>query len=191
MIIVFEGIDGSGKDTQARYLSKSLNALVKSYPDRKGLFGDLFNRVLGGKVHITGDFLFPMFLMDMYKDRNLLREYKSSNSRHLILVRYFYSTLAYQGAQGFDYDEGKSVINAFDLVDPDYVFILDVPPKTALERSHRDKREIFEKVDFLEKVRLNYKKIYEDRFRAERFYWVDTSYPKQEIANHILSLLDF
>ncbi len=191
MLIVLEGIDGSGKDTQARYLSKSINAIIKSYPDRNGLFGDLFNRVLGGKVHISGDFLFPMFLMDMYKDRQLLREYKSSPSKHLILVRYFYSTLAYQGAQGFDYDEGKRVIDAFDLVDPDYVFILDVLPKIALERSHRSTREIFEKVEFLEKVRSNYRRIYEDKFRSSKFYWIDTTYPKQEIANHILSLLDF
>ncbi len=192
MLIVFEGIDGAGKDTQARFVSQSLNALIKSYPDRGGLFGDLFNRVLSGSVELDGEQLFPMFLMDMYKDKSILQRYKSNSSNHMILVRYAYSTIAYQCTQGFDYERGKSIVEKFGIIKPDYVFYLDIDPKEGLERSHRASREIFEKVDFLEKVRELYKKLYEENFFVEhRAYWIETSYPKREISNHILSLLDF
>ncbi|MGB9635447.1 MAG: dTMP kinase [Candidatus Micrarchaeia archaeon] len=189
MIVVFEGIDGCGKGTQIQLLSKIMKYERKNYPDRKGVFGELFNRVLKGSTgeFFDGETLFTMFLMDMLKDRNLLQKYKKDEKSVILLDRYAHSTLAYQSAQGVDYDRGKRIIEHFGLVKPDIVIILDITPEESMERIKGE--EIFENAEFLEKVRENYKRIYSDKFFAERMYWVSGIRYPDEINREIVDIL--
>jgi len=74
--------------------------------------------------------------------------------RTVILDRYYYSTLAYQGARGLPLQEIRRRHRRFAIV-PDLVLILDVPVSTGLRRI-KDRPIIyghFEEKEYLKKVR--------------------------------------
>lgn len=190
MIIVLEGIDGCGKGTQAGMLCDAIGCGRKRYPDRKGVFGGLFNRILkdGGGLGLTGESLFPMFLMDMYKDREMLAGFAGDRKRHIVVDRYAHSTLAYQSAQGFDYTKGKGIIERFGIAKPDLVMVLDLPAEESLKRIRPS--EIFEKKEFLGKVRENYLRVCEEGFFAGRIVRVDGGKGIDEVHDAIMGLIE-
>ncbi|MCX8206111.1 MAG: dTMP kinase [Candidatus Micrarchaeota archaeon] len=187
MIIAFEGIDGCGKGTQIEIVRKRLNCARKNYPDREGVFGGIFNSVLKGKAEfaLDGPQLFLMFLMDMVKDSKLLERFKGNPDEHIVLDRYCHSTLAYQCAQGVDYELGKRIIEGFGLIKPDFVVIIDVPAEVSIKRLGGGEKEIFENEEFLEKVRANYLAISSESFFAERMATVSGEGTVEEVAKRI------
>ncbi len=186
MLIVFEGIDGGGKGTQIDLLCKRLECRKQTYPDRVGIFGEIFNKVLKGKmgVEMSGAELFPMFLMDMLKDKRMFETYKGSKEKHIVVDRYCHSTLAYQSAQGADYERGRKIIEGFGLVRPDIVVLLDITPEESMRRIPQE-REIFEREEFLTKVRENYMRIWKDGFFAERIVIIDGMGTVEEVSRRI------
>lgn len=73
----------------------------------------------------------------------------------VILDRYFYSTIAYQGARGADVASLIEQMTAFAPV-PDIVFLIDVLPAVAIARIAKTRGDIpneFEKQESLERVR--------------------------------------
>jgi len=74
------------------------------------------------------------------------------DGKDIVMDRYYYSTMAYQGARGMDIGKIRKM-NDFAPV-PDIVIILDIEPETAWERiSRRGNDNYFEKLDYLGKVR--------------------------------------
>ena len=72
--------------------------------------------------------------------------------KDIVMDRYYYSTMAYQGARGMDIEEIRRM-NDFAPV-PDLAIILDIDPEIAGERiSQRGKGDYFEDLDYLRKVR--------------------------------------
>lgn len=191
MIIVFEGIDGCGKGTQIELLRQRINCARKNYPDREGVFGEIFNNVLKGRAGfvLEGPQLFPMFLMDMVKDNKILEKFKGNTDEHIVLDRYCHSTLAYQSAQGFDYELGKRIIGGFGVIKPDFVIIIDVPAEVGIKRLGGGEKEIFEKEEFLEKVRANYLAISAEAFFAEKMVTVSGEGTVDEVAKRIMMVL--
>ncbi|MCK9626817.1 MAG: dTMP kinase [Bacteroidales bacterium] len=191
MIIVFEGLDGSGKGTQIKMLKDKLKCSVQNYPDRTGIYGYLFEKILKKKINVdmSGYELLPMFLMDMIKDKSKLEKYKGSETNHIILDRYAHSTLAYQTAQGIIYEKGKAMIEEFELIEPDILFVLDVDPSVCISRIEGEK-ELFEKEEFLKKVRKNYIKIYEECFFADVVVSIDGQQDLETVHSTILAILN-
>lgn len=190
MIISIEGIDGSGKGTQIDMLANRMKFQRKRYPDRDGVFGELFVNVLKKKVNfeLGGESLFPMFLMDMLKDRDELKEYKGNGGKHVVVDRYVHSTLAYQCAQGFDYEKGKRVIEGFGLPKPDVAVIIDIDPDESIRRL-KGGTELFERVYFLKKVRENYMRVFKDRFFAGRMHMVDGAGTPKDVHMAIVAAI--
>jgi dTMP kinase len=74
------------------------------------------------------------------------------DGKDMVMDRYYYSTIAYQGARGMDIEEIRKM-NDFAPV-PDIAIILDIDPETAVERiNRRGKGNYFERIDYLRKVR--------------------------------------
>jgi dTMP kinase len=73
----------------------------------------------------------------------------------IVMDRYYYSNMAYQGALGLDMEKIRSENEKF-APRPDIVIILDAPPKTGLDRIRNKRKEelnYFETLEYQEKVR--------------------------------------
>ena len=72
----------------------------------------------------------------------------------VVCDRYYYSTIAFQGAQGMDI---KDLINKNKKFrKPDIAFILDAEPSLALRRIEYREKEKFEKLKFMKKIQENF-----------------------------------
>ncbi|WP_411846557.1 dTMP kinase [Roseibacillus persicicus] len=136
MLIVFEGIDGTGKSTQVRLLAEALEArglsVVTSREPTDGPFGKkLRESMIEGRLSPEEE------LQLFYDDRRDHVEHlilpALEAGKVVILDRYYFSTMAYQGARGFDPTKIREENEGFAPV-PDHVFLLEIPVATALER---------------------------------------------------------
>jgi len=185
ILIVFEGIDGSGKSTQAEILLERLqeedfDAVYFREPS-KGKWGRKIK-----KKALHPDSLSPAEELDLFqKDRreNVEKNLKPAlkKKRIVILDRYYYSTIAYQGAKGIDEKLIRRMNEEF-VVEPDLVFIFDIDPKKGLERieNRKKKDKLFEREDYLVKVREIFRS-----FKGEKFVHIDALKSKEEISKEI------
>ncbi len=156
MLIAIEGIDGSGKTTIAKFLENELKKL--GYP--VVLLKEPTDSEWGRKIResydsrLKPDEELELFLKDREYDvrENILPSLKQG--KIVIMDRYYLSTIAYQGALGFD-PENLREINEKIAPKPDLVFILDIPPEKAILRVKRrgDEPNDFERIEYLKKVR--------------------------------------
>jgi dTMP kinase len=158
LLIVFEGIDGCGKSTQAEILSKKLQrkgiAVLTLREPSSGNWGTKIRELAREKGSISAKKELELFLKDRKENisQNILPALKSG--KIVILDRYYYSTLAYQGAKGIPLEEIRARHRNF-LVKPDICFLLDIPVSLGLRRI-KDRPVIyhlFEDRDYLKKVR--------------------------------------
>ena len=164
MIIAIEGIDGSGKTTIANFLKKELERLGYKVELLKEPGDSVWGKKLKNSLRkrLPPDEELKLFILDRkYNvEKFILPALKSG--RVVILDRYYYSTLAYQGALGFDINSIKKQNESF-APKPDLVIILDVDPSKATTRIKK-KRELneFERIDYLNKVRKLFLSIKDD-----------------------------
>ncbi|HDJ22747.1 MAG TPA: dTMP kinase, partial [Candidatus Aminicenantes bacterium] len=157
LLIVFEGIDGAGKSTQIKLVADLLKS--QGYPvvcfqePTQGKWGQLIRQKAVEAGSLSSAEELELFLRDRQENVELnllpaLRERKI-----VLLDRYYFSTMAYQGARGLNVDEIKRKNEAF-APRPDLVFILLVEPKLSLQRiTSRQRKEIlFEEESYLTKV---------------------------------------
>ncbi|MHB8055093.1 MAG: dTMP kinase [Candidatus Aminicenantales bacterium] len=186
-LIVFEGIDGAGKSTQARMLRRKLRArglaAVSFREPTRGRFG----QELRAKAKTAGS-LTPEEELDLFvKDRreNVARNIRPAlrAGQIVILDRYYFSTIAYQGAKGLDPGRIRAINERF-APKPDLVFLLDLGASTGLSRiTGRKTRDLlFERESYLRRVRRLFR-----AFRGPRFVHLDGRRDKRELGREILA----
>jgi dTMP kinase len=138
------------------------------------------------KMAKTAGSLRPEEELDLFvKDRreNVKRNIEPALARKkvVILDRYYFSTIAYQGAKGISPGYIRRLNEKF-AVKPDLVFILDIDAGGGLSRIQSRKRKdlLFERERYLRRVR----KIF-GGFRGRRFVHLDAARPKEELAEEI------
>jgi dTMP kinase len=94
------------------------------------------------------------FLLDRKEHVENLILPSLKDDKVVILDRYYFSTMAYQGCRGFDPAEIRRRNEEF-APRPDHLFVLDIDVGTALQRiGHRgDTANHFEKTDSLQRCR--------------------------------------
>jgi dTMP kinase len=182
VLIVFEGIDGSGKTTQAEILLKKLlnmglTAVYFREPSL-GKWGREIKEKAAREDSVTPDEELDLFQKDRREnvEKNLIPAL--NEKKVVILDRYYFSTMSYQGAKGIDPHEIRRMNEEF-AVKPDIVFILDVDPREGLERivDRAQKDELFEREDYLVRVRDLFKSI-----EGSNIMHIDGSLSMEEIA---------
>jgi len=188
--ICIEGIDASGKTTQARRLvrnlrRKGIDAVYTTEPSI-GKIGRLIRHyVLDRKRRVPIAVEALLFAADRVE--HVETEVKSALEKGKVVVcdRYVYSTLAYQGAAGLDL-KWIELINRFALV-PDLALFLDIPPEIVVQRLKR-KKTVMETPENQQRVREVYMKMVKDN----RLILVNGNRPVADVANNVLALvLDF
>lgn len=135
-LIVIEGIDGTGKSTQATMLAEHLRVqgheVVQSFEPTNGPWGSqLRASATTGRLSIDDEL--ELFLKDRQQHVDELILPTIQRGGIVVLDRYYFSTMAYQGARGIDPIAIRNTNEAFAPV-PDVLLILDLPVDAALKR---------------------------------------------------------
>lgn len=194
MFVSFEGIDGSGKSTQARLLEATLRAegreVVATREPGGTALGERIRDVLLGDAHVAP--WAEVALFAAARAQLVDEVVKPALARGAVVVcdRFLDSSLAYQGAAR---SLGVDEVLAFNLpglagVVPDRTFLLAVPIEDALRREHGQPDRIErEGRAFLERVEGAYREI--AAMFPERIAVVDGTGSPAEIAARISELV--
>ena len=199
MFITFEGIEGSGKSTQAilveEYLSaKGLKVNLTREPGW-GKLGELIRNVLLDDREITLD---PFAELCLFcTDRvNHVKGYikpKLDNGEIVICDRYHDSTLVYQG---IGRDNERDLVAAMVMksslgVIPDITFLLDLPVDCGLQRIRARKNKTkfdSESVAFHKRVRDGFLELCKQQ--PQRIKLINADRQVEIIAEEIKSVID-
>lgn len=188
LFIVFEGVEGSGKSTQARALRQRLASagisVLSTHEPGGTPTGEQVRQWLKGQHPITP--LAELFLFSAA--RALLVEQvvrpALQAGQTVLCDRYIYSTLAYQGyGRGLDMEAIHQVnrLATCGLL-PDLVVLLDLPPDAGLARKSSRALDRFEQEqqDFHRRVRQGYLEL--SRQEPGRWLVLDASRPREAVA---------
>jgi dTMP kinase len=182
ILVVIEGIDGAGKSTQARRLLRKLRAqrfeAVYFREPTRGKWGKKIKELAKRPDSLSPEEELDLFVKDRQENvwKNLRPAVEAG--KVVILDRYYFSTIAYQGAKGINPARIRRMNEKF-AVKPDLVFILDINAAAGLKRIHHRKKKdlLFERERYLAGVR----RIFQS-FRGRKFVHLDASLTPGEIA---------
>lgn len=196
LLITFEGIDKSGKETQSKRLSDYLSSkeipnLRFSYPDYSSATGRFIRDYLSGNTDFDVNTQVLFYAADIVKDTPSIMTMLLNC--HVICDRYFFgSTIAYQSAKGFSIKKLLGLAELFQIPKPDYTFLLDISPETSSKRKGKmidaDRHE--KDLQLLARVREQFLTLHhEEKLFARQSYLIDGERSSDEIFSEILSHL--
>lgn len=188
-LIVIEGIDGSGKSTCAKNLTEKLNSInIKTIytfePTHSHYGAKLRDGMLSEDLDAEEELL--LFVKDRKEHIEYMIKPALEEGYFIILDRYFYSSIAYQGAKGIDINRIINMHKGF-IIKPDIVFIFHLPIDIALNRiiSKRGIADRFENETYLKKV----DKIFHS-FNEPFIYHIDTDKDIKIINDELFNILE-
>ena len=187
MLIAFEGLDQSGKETQARRLRDRLRAAqhkarVVSFPDYGTSIGEEIARALQGEREYGPDVMQLLYVANRHERKPDIDRWRLAGIT-LLFDRYVASSIAYGEAQGLDREWLQDMQKY--LPRPDLTIFLDIAPEIALERKATG-RDRYERDYALQVgVRESYLR------QAEDPTWrrVDGERPAAQIADDVAELI--
>lgn len=193
--IVIEGLDGAGTTTQMHLIAKRLEEEGKkvfiTHEPTDNPIGRIVRDVLQKKIKTTPEALALLFSAD--RDDHLFNEEYGllkmiEDGCYIITDRYKYSSIAYQGAEcNLEYIEA---INS-RFPHPSHLIFVDTSPESCMKRIERRgcEKELFERLEFLKKVRENYLKQFSSLPESVNFLYVDGEKSIEEVEEEIWTWL--
>ena len=192
MLIVFEGIDGSGKNTQILMLQKFLRQhkvkwKLHKYPTKKAKEALAH---LSGSAEVAPERLADVFANDILEEKEKI-DSEIEAGFVVICDRYPHSTLAYQGAR-MEFDSLAARLEEKGATVPDIVVLLDLAGKDGAKRKARQKEpDRFEKdVKFLGEVGENYRRMERECFLAFKYVVIDASQPAGRVFSEVITAIE-
>lgn len=201
LFIVFEGGEGTGKTTAIESIydwiqEKDLKCIKTREPGGIKISEEI-RQVILDKDNTKMDGRTEALLYAAARRQHLVEKVIPALSEGYVVLcdRFIDSSLAYQGfARGLGIDEVMS-INKFAIGEymPDLSILFDLEPKIGLERiSTSGEREInrldLEKIDFHEKVREGYNKVYKEN--RDRIVKINAAQSKEGVLKEIKKILE-
>jgi dTMP kinase len=184
-LIAFEGLDQSGKQTQAELLRDHLKqegrkARLVSFPDYGTSIGEEIARALAGEREYGPDVMQLLYVANRYERRDDLIRWLDGG---LILVcdRYAASSIAYGEAQGLD-PAWLADIQKY-LPPPALTIMLDIAPDTAVTRKAVDRDRYERDLAMQARVRESYRR----QARENDWIVLDGERSRDAIAIDVLS----
>ena len=187
-LIVFEGLDQSGKETQAQELRERLRGLghrvrLMSFPDYGTSIGEEIARALQGERDYGPDVMQLLFIANRY-ERKPAMEHWMEGGLILVCDRYRASSIAYGEAQGLDAN-WLTDMQQF-LPQPELTILLDISPDAALTRKAVGRDRYERDLQLLERVRESYRR----QATQAGWYVVDGEQPKPAVSAAVTQIID-
>jgi dTMP kinase len=190
-IITLEGIDKSGKTTQAQMLSsylqkeKDLRTAHFDFPDYQTDVGKLIYKYLNySEMPPNPEVLHLLYAANRYEIRDMIN-FHIKEGYVVIMNRYYQSNIVYGYVNGLDI-EWLSTLDK-NMPRSDLTIILDVPVQVMGKRSTSTGANRFEQTkEFIEKVREIFLAL------AEREKWkvIDADRSKEDIHQDIIKIVE-
>jgi dTMP kinase len=184
-LIAFEGLDQSGKQTQAELLRDRLKldghkSRLVSFPDYATSIGEEIARALQGEREYGPDVMQLLYVANRYERKADLQRWLDGG---LILVcdRYTASSVAYGEAQGLD-APWLLAIQKF-LPPASVTILLDIAPETAAQRKSVDRDRYERDLAMLARVRESYHR----QAAADAWVRLDGERPKDQVAEDVFA----
>lgn len=190
LFIVFEGIDGTGKSSQCKLLNQTLSELGYDVHLDKEPSDHKYGAILRQSA-TTGRLSPEQELEYFHLDRKMhveeLIQPAKESGEVVILDRYYFSTMAYQGQRGFNPEQLRAQNEAF-APKPDLLFILDLPAEISLERigGRGDEANAFEGKESLQYCREIFLGVSEEPFA----HVIDSRQTIEEVHQEILTIVN-
>jgi len=196
MFIVFEGLEGAGKEAISKwcksYLKKKGKTVVLvAYPDREGFCSKIIDKILTSKVKVPLKSKFLTFLADIAKDQDQIEEW-INGGKTVIADRYYFSTIAYQQ---MDVEDSIKILSGLKLIKPNIVFYLNITPDISIERTKNERKHFSRYAS--DKERLLHAKLKYDLMLEKNVLskWINVDATKpldattEEVKRHLDKLL--
>ena len=184
--ICVEGLDGSGKTTQAKLLAKKLGksytAVYTAEPSQGKIGTFIRKHCLYAEKRLSSIIEALLFAADRIEHVETEVLPALHQGKLVISDRYLYSSIAYQGAAGLSL-EWIERINKHALR-PDLAVFIDVAPKTAIQRLKSNK-SLMENFGTQQKVRKIYLQFVEKGLLTR----INGDQPKNEVAKELYAVV--
>jgi dTMP kinase len=185
-LIVFEGLDQSGKETQARLLQEALErqgrqVVLLTFPCYQTTIAREIERALHGTREYPPDVLQLLYIANRYEYRERIEAWLAAG-QIVVCDRYLASSVAYGEAQGVDPRWLESMQS--QLPQPDLTLLLDIAPASALARKAVDRDRFERDLALLARVRESYLR----QSSAAGWRRIDGERPVPEVAADVASI---
>jgi dTMP kinase len=186
-LIAFEGLDQSGKQTQAERLAAAFREQgdaveLLSFPDYDTAIGSEIGRALRGEHEYAPDAMQLLYIANRYEYRPRVESALESGGV-IVCDRYLASSIAYGEAQGLD-REWLTSIQRY-LPQPTLTLLLDIPPEASLERKKTARDRYERDLALLGRVRGSYLR----QATADGWHVIDGRLPKDAVTAAVTQAL--
>ena len=184
LLVAFEGLDQSGKQTQAESLrgfvrEQGRECHLLSFPDYDSAIGSEISKALHGGREYAADTLQLLYVANRYEKRIMIETLLAAGTT-IVCDRYVASSIAYGEAQGLDAGWLHDVQRFLPVAD--LTMVLDIAPETAVQRKSANRDRYERDLALLSRVRKSYLR------QGTQVGWrvLDGERPKAEVARDVI-----
>ncbi len=188
LLVVFEGLDQSGKQTQAERLKADVErrgrtCVLLDFPSYETHIGREIGAGLQGEREYGPDVMQLLYVANRYEKKPQIDTLLASGAV-VICDRYLASSVAYGEAQGLDPAWLREIQRY--LPQPDLTILLDIAPETAAGRKTQNRDRYERDLAMLSRVRESYR-AQASAGQSSGWITVDGDRPKEAVAADILT----
>jgi dTMP kinase len=187
-LIAFEGLDQSGKQTQAHRLQQALEGdgltvVSFDFPDYRTPIGQEIGAALKGRRAFPPDCLQLLYVANRCEHRPAI-EAALAAGQWVVCDRYLASSIAYGEAHGLD-PEWLLLIQRV-LPPPDLTLLLDIGPDEAAQRKQHQRDAFEQDLGLLARVRASYLR---QAASSPGWHVVDAARNRDDVTRDVLTIV--
>jgi dTMP kinase len=184
-LVAFEGLDQSGKQTQAERLLEAFRAAghraeFLTFPEYTTAIGEEIDRALQGGRDYQADTLQLLYIANRFEFKPKIEAWLEAGTM-VVCDRYLASSIAYGEAQGVD-AAWLAEIQRF-LPQPSLTLFMDMSPSVSLTRKKADRDKFERDMPLLGRVRESYLR----QSQAPGWLRIDAEQDKDAVAQSVLN----
>ena len=187
LLVAFEGLDQSGKQTQAELLRDRLtdrqrDVRLFSFPDYDTAIGVEIGHALAGERSYGPDAMQLLYVANRYEWKQRMLDARAGGAI-LLCDRYLASSVAYGEAQGLD-AAWLTEIQKY-LPQPELTILLDMSPDESARRKSAGRDKYERDLGLLARVRDSYL-----RQAASGWVRIDAERPREVVAAEVFAAVE-